>query len=229
MTDSAKYQNLEYLPSYGRKQTRPLTQKLKAAYDKLPQCKITCEQVKNIKQLSKNYNSVELEIGFGNGEHLAHLAVSNKSSYIIGSEIFINGIAHAVYNISKNNLDNVRIYDNDCRKLLKAMPDGSLDKIYILFPDPWPKERHHKRRIINKFMLNLMQRKLKQGGVVRFASDIEDYYNSATEKFQQDRRYIQTLNSKEKYQIPEGHIKTKYQAKAEKEKRTPHFFEFKKL
>lgn len=211
-----------YLPSYGRKRSRGLSSKLQNAYDKLPEFQIS---LKEATKLTESQNII-LEIGFGNGEHFAHLAKIKPDSLVVGSEIFINGVANALHQLIDQGSQNAKIYDTDCRELLEAIPDNTLSEIYILFPDPWPKERHHKRRIINEFMLKLMHKKLKKGGVVRFASDIEEYYDSAFEQFLNFKAFTKKTNSKEGYQIPENHIQTKYQRKAIKEGRVPNFFEF---
>ncbi|HEX6118748.1 MAG TPA: tRNA (guanine(46)-N(7))-methyltransferase TrmB [Dongiaceae bacterium] len=112
-----------------------------------------------------------LEIGFGGGEHLAEQAHANPQVGLIGCEVFLNGIATLLTQVSALGLANVRIYPEDARNLLDALPDGSLDRVFLLFPDPWPKRRHASRRFIQPANLDLLARLLKPGAEFRFASD----------------------------------------------------------
>jgi len=116
-----------------------------------------------------------LEIGFGGGEHLAHMAATNPDVGIIGCEPFINGVASLLSHIEDNDLSNVRIWDDDARDLLPVLPDAGFEKLFLLHPDPWPKARHHKRRFINPENLETVARLLADGGEFRFAHDHMDY------------------------------------------------------
>ena len=118
-----------------------------------------------------------LEIGYGGGEHLARIAGENPATGYIGCEVFSGGIAKLLEAIDEHSLTNIRLFTDDALKLLVNLPDASLDAAYLLYPDPWPKSRHHKRRFVSPTTLAELARVLKPGAVFRFATDIEDYAN----------------------------------------------------
>jgi tRNA (guanine-N7-)-methyltransferase len=118
---------------------------------------------------------VRLEIGFGGGEHLLAEASASPELGFIGVEPFLNGMAHAVASIVDEGLRNIRLFGGDAALLLDWLPPGSLAAIDLLFPDPWPKRRHWKRRIVNPANLDRFARVLASGGTFRFASDVEGY------------------------------------------------------
>jgi tRNA (guanine-N7-)-methyltransferase len=120
---------------------------------------------------------LELEIGYGGGEHLARIAGDNPSTGYIGCEVFSGGIAKLLEAADERGLANLRLFTDDALKLLVKLPAGCLDAAYLLYPDPWPKSRHHKRRFISPQTLGELARVLKPGSVFRFATDIEDYAN----------------------------------------------------
>ncbi len=124
-----------------------------------------------LSQLSNLY----LEIGFGGGEHLAHQASLHPDTGIIGCEPYINGVAGLLARIRDEKLDNIRIYQHDARLLIEKLPDNCLDKVFILYPDPWPKARHHKRRLVSKSLLDSLARVMKPGAELRLATDHSDY------------------------------------------------------
>jgi len=114
---------------------------------------------------------VHLEIGFGGGEHLAGQAEAHPGDGFVGCEVFLNGVASLVDRIAERNLGNIRIHDEDARPLLDRLAPASLDRVYVLFPDPWPKQRHRDRRMIQTAMLDRFAALLKPGGELRVASD----------------------------------------------------------
>lgn len=120
---------------------------------------------------------IELEIGYGGGEHLSRIASQSPDTGFIGCEVFSGGIAKLLEAIDERRLTNVRLFTDDALKLLVKLPAASLDGAYLLYPDPWPKSRHHKRRFISPTTLKELARVLKPGAVFRFATDIEDYAN----------------------------------------------------
>ncbi|MEX1147297.1 MAG: tRNA (guanosine(46)-N7)-methyltransferase TrmB [Sphingomonadales bacterium] len=120
-------------------------------------------------------DEVWLEIGFGKGEHLAEQAKANPRAGIIGAEPFLNGVAGLLDEIDSRNLGNVRIFAEDVRRLLPTLPDASIGRVFLLFPDPWPKKRHHKRRFIQPDNLDELARVLKDGAEFRFATDHMGY------------------------------------------------------
>ena len=118
---------------------------------------------------------VRLEIGFGGAEHLIAQAAANPDCGFIGVEPFINGMAKALAAIDARGLTNIRLYHGDALDLLAWLPAASLTKVYLLYPDPWPKRRHWKRRFVQERAIAGIARVLRPGGEFRFASDIEDY------------------------------------------------------
>jgi tRNA (guanine-N7-)-methyltransferase len=116
-----------------------------------------------------------LEIGYGGGEHLAREALRHPETGYVGAEVFSGGIAKMVQAIDAEGIDNVRLYTDDAIKLLLKLPDAVLDEVFLLYPDPWPKTRHHKRRFVSATTLGELARVLKPGGRLWFATDIEDY------------------------------------------------------
>jgi tRNA (guanine-N7-)-methyltransferase len=120
-------------------------------------------------------DSVRLEIGFGGGEYLVSAAAAAPSTGFIGVEPYINGMAKAVAAIAARGLRNIRLFDGDAAELLDWLPRASLARVDILYPDPWPKKRHWKRRFIQRESLDKLARVLKAGGELRFASDIPGY------------------------------------------------------
>jgi tRNA (guanine-N7-)-methyltransferase len=118
---------------------------------------------------------VWLEVGFGGGEHLIAQALAHEAVFMIGCEPFLNGIAKLVSAIDRHKLTNIRIYPDDARDLMDALPDGVLSRVFVLFPDPWPKARHAKRRFISGARLTQLHRIMAPGAELRIASDIPLY------------------------------------------------------
>lgn len=114
---------------------------------------------------------VWLEIGFGGGEHLAWHAERNFDVGLIGCEAFVNGVASLLQHVTDKNLENVRVFPEDARRLLPKLPDQSVTRIFLLYPDPWPKTRHAERRFLSQANLDSFSRLLKDGGELRMASD----------------------------------------------------------
>ena len=112
------------------------------------------------------------EIGFGGGEHLAAQAAANPDVGLIGCEPFINGVAMLLGHVEEQGLKNVRLYPDDARRVLDAMPDGSLDRVFVLYADPWPKKRHAERRFIGSENLDRLARVMKSGAQLRLATDV---------------------------------------------------------
>ena len=186
-----------------------------------------------------------LEIGFGNGEHLAGQAKNNPDIGYIGAEVFQNGVANLLslitgikvtsdlpqtITLEKGRVDNIRIWDNDIRLLFKSMPNNFLDKVYLLFPDPWPKKRHASRRFVNQENLKELARILKKGGILRIATD-HKVYKSWTLHQMHDCplfRWTATCGNDWKHE-PQDWVQTKYQRKAIKEGRRAVFLDYEKL
>ena len=120
----------------------------------------------------RTVNELRLEIGFGGGEHLVAQAEAHPDIGFIGTDAFLNGVAKALVAIDERKLDNVRLFSGDASELLDWLPAGALARIDLLYPDPWPKRRHWKRRFVQDDMLRRMARILESGGEFRFATDI---------------------------------------------------------
>jgi len=120
-------------------------------------------------------DAVRLEIGFGSGEHLAAQAAAHPAIGFIGCEVFENGVAKLLADVQRRALANVRILTDDARLLIAALPSASIGHVFILFPDPWPKQRHHKRRIVTGETLDALARLMTDGAELRLATDDVDY------------------------------------------------------
>lgn len=116
-----------------------------------------------------------LEIGFGAGEHLIEQAKANPDVGIVGCEPFLNGVVAALAGIKREQLSNVRLRRGDAQSLIEATPDAFFSRVFMLYPDPWPKRRHHKRRVVAAGMIEAMARVMRSGAELRFATDIDDY------------------------------------------------------
>lgn len=164
-----------------------------------------------------------LEIGFGMGEHLFNQIVLNPANLYIGVEVYLNGIANFLKLVAKSQNDNFLIWPNDLDMILKDIPNRSLEGIYVLFPDPWHKRRYMKKRLINKERLELLKLKLKIGGFIAFASDIEDYFENVKKLFLEDK--VLNLQNTDFLTSHEGYITTKYHWKSIRENRVARFLQ----
>ena len=164
---------------FGRRSGKTLHEGQRALYDALlPQLTISegDEQV-DPKALFPAARAIVLEIGYGGGEHLARQARENPDIGYIGCEVFTGGIAKLLQAIERDKLANIRLYTDDALKLLLRLPPASFEAVYLLYPDPWPKTRHHKRRFVSPVTLAELARVIRPDGAFHFATDIEDYAN----------------------------------------------------
>ena len=143
----------------------------------LPQVEIALAEKLDPRTLFPEAERIVIEIGYGGGEHLARKATEEPGTGFIGCEVFTGGIGKMVQAIDAKALGNVRLYTDDALKLLLVLPEASVDAVYLLYPDPWPKTRHHKRRFVSPTTLAELARVIRPGGHFYFASDIEDYAN----------------------------------------------------
>jgi len=156
-----------------------------------------------------------LEIGFGAGEQIAHLAASNPSVGLLGCEPFVNGVASLLDRMVRDNIENIRIFDDDARLLLPQIPEKSFSRIFLLFPDPWPKKRHRKRRFVSPEALDQMARLLADGGEFRFASDIADYVRWTLEMVTRHPAFEWPAGSPRDWrERPAEFVETRYETKA---------------
>jgi tRNA (guanine-N7-)-methyltransferase len=174
-------------------------------------------------------SSVRLEIGFGGGEHLARQALANPGIGYIGAEVFLNGIASLVRYVHEFGLKNVRIFDDDIRFLLPHLPDASLTRVSLLFPDPWPKARHAKRRFVGPENLREMERLIRPSGELRVASDHPVYIDWALRHLTGHPGFIWTAAGPEDWRRrPADSTPTRYEEKAAAQGRTAVFLNFRR-
>jgi len=171
-----------------------------------------------------------LEIGFGGGEHMVAMAAANPGVGIIGCEAYINGVAMLLAKIERAGVTNLAIHPGDARDLMDVLPAESVAQVFLLYPDPWPKKRHHKRRFINLENLGALVRIMAPGGVLRLATDIGDYVRHTLEVVARDGRIAWTAESAADWRRPwPGWPGTRYEAKALREGRTPHYLTLKRF
>ncbi len=165
-------------------------------------------------------NPLHVEIGFGNGEHLLARAANAPDTLFVGCEPYLNGVVSLLAKIAEQQVKNIRIHTEDARLFLDALADGSIDCLYVLYPDPWPKQRQQKRRLLSAPTLALFARKLKAHGSLYIATDHADYAEyikqSITECGEYNANYTQTP--------PAGWVSTKYERKARQAGITDHHY-----
>jgi tRNA (guanine-N7-)-methyltransferase len=172
---------------------------------------------------------VSLEIGFGGGEHLIADATREPATGFIGIEPFLNGMAKAVTEIAEGDLQNIRLFGGDASVLLDWLPPASCDAVDLLYPDPWPKKRHWKRRFVSAENLSRLARVLKPGGEFRFASDIPAYVEWTLAHVAADARFLWTAERADDWLKPFPHWPgTRYEAKAQAAGRVPTYLEFRR-
>ena len=172
---------------------------------------------------------VRLEIGFGGGEHLLAQAAAHPRIGFIGSDAFVNAVAKALAGVEERQLANVRLHFGDAAHLIDWLPPGGLARLDLLYPDPWPKKRHWKRRFVQDASLSRIARLLRPGGEFRFATDIADYAAWTLERVQRSSDFVWTAEKADDWRKPwPGFGGTRYEAKAMREGRTPAYFIFRK-
>ena len=174
--------------------------------------------------MAKSYEKIILEIGFGNGENTSFLASKNPNALIVASEVYLSGIGSLLNNITQNSLDNIKIFDDDVRELLLKIQDEVFDEVYIICPDPWPKARHHKRRLIKHDFLKVLAKVLKKDGTIYISTDWENYAESIQEEIEKTKE-----NFALKKISNEGMPITRFQQRAINEGRSIHTFLLKVL
>ena len=177
-----------------------------------------------------NDKPVWLEIGFGGGEHLLHMAQTYPAVNLLGVEAFLNGVAKIVPLIDEHKLTNARVHWGDARDLLEVLPEASLDKVFLLYPDPWHKTRHHARRFVNAENLDMISRVLKPGAMFRVTTDIENYVHHTLERIMPRNDFEWLAEAPQDWREPWADwTRTRYEAKAIREGRTPHYLTFRKI
>jgi tRNA (guanine-N7-)-methyltransferase len=196
--------------SYGRTKSRPIKPRQAALMDSLlPQVAIPDGPITLPPE-----REIWLEIGFGGGEHMAAQAAARPDVLVIGAEPFLNGVASALRHIDETRLANVRLRAGDARQVLADLPDASLTRVFILFPDPWPKTRHHKRRLIQAETVAELARVLKPDGRLRFATDWADYAAWTLERLTREPAFHWTAECADDWRSPPSdHVTTRYETK----------------
>jgi tRNA (guanine-N7-)-methyltransferase len=202
------------LRSYGRLKSRPIKPRQAALMDSLlPQIACPAEAFEP-RTLKADAAETWLEIGFGGGEHMAAQAARRPDVLILGAEPFHNGVASALRHVDEQGLANVRIEHGDARALMARLPDASVARIFVLFPDPWPKARHHKRRLVQAETVAEFARLLQPGGKLRFVSDWAEYVDWALERITAHPAFTWTAERSDDWRTPPSdHITTRYEEK----------------
>ena len=170
---------------------------------------------------------VWLEIGFGYGEHLSHLARAYPDVGFIGCEHYVNGVAKLVGELFESGIGNVRVHVGDVRDLLEVLPGESIDRAYLLYPDPWPKRRHFSRRFVTPQYLDLLDRALKSGAELRIATDIGSFVAQALEQMLFRMKYEWPACSPNDWRERwTESMSTRYEQKARREARVPTYLTF---
>lgn len=169
-----------------------------------------------------------LEIGFGGGEHMVHQAARNPEAGIIGCEPYINGVAMLLGKIREAQVENLAVYPGDVRNMFDVLGDNAISRAFLLYPDPWPKKRHHRRRFVTPEHLEPLARVMKPGSIFRVATDIPDYVRQTLE--QVPRHGFEWLAERPAdWREPwDDWLSTRYEQKALREGRTPHYLTFRK-
>lgn len=231
---------------YGRRKGRKIRKAKSGLLERfLPQISIPAGQIISPNIFGTPVKEIWLEIGFGNGEHIAYQSLNHPDIGFIGAEVFKNGIANLLTLITgiKENADmpdeikllsprtdNLRIWDDDVRLMFSQIPNGLLSKVFLLFPDPWPKKRHATRRFVNPDNLKELARILKKGGILRIATDHPVYKSWTLHQMHADPNFRWTAKTGNDWRNPPSDwVETKYQRKAILEGRRPIFLDFERL
>ncbi|MEL7546437.1 MAG: tRNA (guanosine(46)-N7)-methyltransferase TrmB [Pseudomonadota bacterium] len=210
-------QKHQSLRTFGRLGGRKLSQRQQNLVDNaLPKLRVPLPGTGQLDpaRLFDAPKAVWFEIGFGGGEHPVGQAIAHPNVGIIASEVFIEGLAKCLGQIEDQAVGNLRLWDDDARNLLDRLETASLDRIFILFPDPWPKLRHHKRRLIQPAFLDLAAQVLKPGGHLRFATDVRHYADEALTRFVSHNAFEWTANCAFDWRMaPADHVPTRYETK----------------
>jgi tRNA (guanine-N7-)-methyltransferase len=218
---------------FGRRKGRPLKARQAALFDALlPRLAVDLAKPApaDLRTLfATPVDDLRLEIGFGGAEHLIAQAQANPRTGFIGTDAFVNAIAKALAAVDEHKLANIRFYFGDASELLDWLPNAALSRIDLLYPDPWPKRRHWKRRFIQDDNLRRLGRLLKKGGELRFATDIADYATYALARVTRSPDFVWTAECADEWHNPwPDFAGTRYEAKAKREGRRPAYFIFRR-
>jgi tRNA (guanine-N7-)-methyltransferase len=218
---------------YGRRRGRPLRAGQRERQTQLlPSLSFTLPQTGGLEPktlFSAPPRDIWLEIGFGGGEHLAEQATRHSDIGFIGCEVFENGVAKLLGEVERRGLANVRVHADDARPLLAALAPRSVGRVFILFPDPWPKARHHKRRFVAPATLHRLAEIMTDGAELRLATDDPGYLSWMLEYVTAHPAFVWTARRPADWRDrPEDWPPTRYEEKARKAGRVPAFLRFKR-
>jgi tRNA (guanine-N7-)-methyltransferase len=201
------------LRTFGRIKSRPIKPRQAALLESLLPTIRPPEGPFDPRQLMPGAAEAWLEIGFGGGEHMAAQAARAPDVLILGAEPFVNGVASAVRHVEEQGLKNVRIHEGDARDVVGWLPDASIDRLFIMFPDPWHKARHNKRRLVQPAFVAELARVLKPGAAFRFATDWADYAEWTIERLLADPAFRFADEAADRNAVPADHVTTRYEEK----------------
>ena len=182
---------LKFLPSFVKRKGR-ITKKQTHSLSSLSEFSV--KSIQEVEDFSKHFDKCYLEIGFGNAENIIFQAINSPSYLFIGSEVYMSGIGTLVSSIKENNINNIKIFSDDIRLLLDQSPKKVFDSVIIICPDPWPKEKHHKRRLINKSFLEMVHDFMKDDSNIYISTDWENYAESISELFVKNKLFKPSSN-----------------------------------
>lgn len=225
---------------FGRRKSKPIRATRQVLLEELlPKISLDAHKLSHIDTMfGITPKEIWLEIGFGGGEHLAQMCAQHHDIGFIGAEPFLNGVSSLLSHLNgsyespkehtgldEKFVDNIRIYPNDIRQIFSNFKDKSIQKIYILYPDPWPKTRHTERRFFNQDNLRELARILADEGTIELATDMPFYIEHALEQIKICDRFIASEVSEKS---PDDWITTRYEQKALRAGRIPQYVQFKK-
>ncbi len=217
---------------FGRRKGRPLRARQQTLMDELLPTitvQVPQDEAKRLDMTAvfgRKPEQVWFEVGFGGGEHLAAQAAAHPSFGLIGCEPFLNGVAMMLAHIDEQKLDNVRLYPDDARRVLDAMPEGTLDRVFVLYADPWPKKRHAERRFIGPENLDRLARVMKSGAELRLATDVAGLAAWMREKAMAHPAFVCAYDGP---QAPADWVPTRYELKGIAAGRSPEYMIFKRV
>ena len=182
---------LKFLPSFVKRKGR-ITKKQIQSLSSLSEFSV--KSIQEVEDFSKHFDKCYLEIGFGNAENIIFQAINNPSYLFLGSEVYMSGIGTLLSSIKENNINNIKIFSNDIRLLLDQSPKKVFDSVIIICPDPWPKDKHHKRRLINKSFLKMVHDFMHDDSNLYISTDWENYAESISESFEKNKLFKPSSN-----------------------------------
>ena len=216
---------------YGRSRGKALRAGQKRLLaEALSQFSIALDGMAEGRAFGRTPREVWLEIGFGAGEHLIEQAKANLDIGVVGCEPFLNGLVAALAGLRREGLSNVRLRRGDAQEVIEAAPDAFFSRVFVLYPDPWPKRRHHKRRLIARGVIDSLARVMRPGAELRFATDIDDYAGWTLARFLASPHFRWAAAQADDWRRPWPEWRpTRYEAKARFENRTSVYLTFVRL